>query len=215
MNIRGSDIADGTSRLGIRWQRKRLGLTQGELAERLNVDQGTISRWERGLGEPRPATYAALRDLLLRQDSQRAFMRVKAVIQNNLQLSMFYDAQNRMRAFSTQARDHYQERYNGVDINGCLGMEVGRFSRLIDSEQHWETLRAGGVGRDDVLLMRTTVNVRGFAHITHYEMIFDGGEYVGWYPTIVEKFRTQGTDISVKALEVVHLDDPGKLIRVK
>lgn len=32
--------------------RKRLGLTQGQLAERLNVEQPTVQRWERGLREP-------------------------------------------------------------------------------------------------------------------------------------------------------------------
>lgn len=32
--------------------RKRIGLTQSQLAERLNVEQPTIQRWERGLREP-------------------------------------------------------------------------------------------------------------------------------------------------------------------
>lgn len=32
--------------------RRRLGLTQGQLAERVNVEQPTVQRWERGLREP-------------------------------------------------------------------------------------------------------------------------------------------------------------------
>lgn len=33
---------------------RRLGLTQKELGEALDVGQVTISRWERGIVEPRP-----------------------------------------------------------------------------------------------------------------------------------------------------------------
>jgi transcriptional regulator with XRE-family HTH domain len=32
--------------------RENAGLSQAELAERLNVDQASVSRWERGQGEP-------------------------------------------------------------------------------------------------------------------------------------------------------------------
>ena len=53
----------------IRQLRRRLGITQRQLADRLNVDQGTISRWERGVEGPRPAREAALRDMLMEDDS--------------------------------------------------------------------------------------------------------------------------------------------------
>lgn len=33
-----------------------LGLSQGELARVLGLDQMTVSRWERGISVPRPAT---------------------------------------------------------------------------------------------------------------------------------------------------------------
>ncbi|MEY8841796.1 helix-turn-helix transcriptional regulator, partial [Cribrihabitans sp. XS_ASV171] len=39
--------------MDIRWFRRRIGWTQLDLAERLGVDQGTISRWERGVEAPR------------------------------------------------------------------------------------------------------------------------------------------------------------------
>ena len=37
----------------VRLLRKRLGLTQAQLAQRLTVDRATISRWERGQQRPR------------------------------------------------------------------------------------------------------------------------------------------------------------------
>ena len=36
-----------------RERRERLGLTQGQLAERLGVDQGTVAHWELGTRKPR------------------------------------------------------------------------------------------------------------------------------------------------------------------
>ena len=36
----------------IRSFRKRMGLTQEQLAERLNITLGTVSKWERGTSEP-------------------------------------------------------------------------------------------------------------------------------------------------------------------
>ena len=37
----------------IRNNRKRLGLTQKELAKRINVDRSTIAQWETGISAPR------------------------------------------------------------------------------------------------------------------------------------------------------------------
>jgi transcriptional regulator with XRE-family HTH domain len=51
---------------GLRRVRISSGMTQNALAETLNVDQATISRWERGAQVPDEATQARLRDLLFR-----------------------------------------------------------------------------------------------------------------------------------------------------
>ena len=37
----------------IRSHRKRVGMTQYELAKRIGVDQSTISQWEKGIASPR------------------------------------------------------------------------------------------------------------------------------------------------------------------
>lgn len=47
----GSGI--GGLQASLREIRVRQGITLSELAERLRVDKGRLSRWERGLSEPR------------------------------------------------------------------------------------------------------------------------------------------------------------------
>ena len=44
----------------IRAAREAIGISQMELAERLEVEQGTVSRWENGDREPRLTTLAAI-----------------------------------------------------------------------------------------------------------------------------------------------------------
>jgi transcriptional regulator with XRE-family HTH domain len=45
-------------------RREELGLSQGELAERVGVSQQTISRWESGLAIPQPERVLALAEVL-------------------------------------------------------------------------------------------------------------------------------------------------------
>ena len=40
--------------------RKKCGLTQSQLAERLNISDKTVSRWENGLGYPEVTQFPAL-----------------------------------------------------------------------------------------------------------------------------------------------------------
>ena len=47
-----------------RKRRERLGLTQGQLAERLGVDQGTVAHWELGTRKPRLDLLQAWADAL-------------------------------------------------------------------------------------------------------------------------------------------------------
>ncbi len=45
--------------------RAHLGMTQGELAERLGVRRETVNRWEAGAQPPSPLALHALRGLML------------------------------------------------------------------------------------------------------------------------------------------------------
>lgn len=52
----------------LRHIRRRLGLTQAEFGERLGIDQGCISDWERGRCEPHPVRRARVEHLLAKFD---------------------------------------------------------------------------------------------------------------------------------------------------
>lgn len=44
--------------------RERAGITQGELAKRMEVTQGAVSQWESGQTRPRSGTLSKLADIL-------------------------------------------------------------------------------------------------------------------------------------------------------
>ena len=48
----------------LRTLRKEAGITQTELAEKLNVHLQTVSKWERGLSEPDFSLFGELADIL-------------------------------------------------------------------------------------------------------------------------------------------------------
>ena len=50
----------------VRRARLVLGWTQSQFAEQFEVDDGTVSRWERGSCVPPPAILAQLREVVLR-----------------------------------------------------------------------------------------------------------------------------------------------------
>jgi putative transcriptional regulator len=49
--------------MDIRKLRKRLNLTQEQLAQKLGVSFTTVNRWEKGKNEPSPLALRALEDL--------------------------------------------------------------------------------------------------------------------------------------------------------
>lgn len=61
------DLAEVTPAHTIRTVRRKLGMTQGELARKLEVDQSRISQYERGLSTVPPRILQAARDLLAPQ----------------------------------------------------------------------------------------------------------------------------------------------------
>ncbi len=55
-----------------------LALTQGGFAERYNVDDSTVSRWERGVMEPSPAVLAKIQEVAAVRDPIHSHNLVKA-----------------------------------------------------------------------------------------------------------------------------------------
>ena len=62
----------------VRRARLLMGMTQAEFAELFEVDDGTVSRWERGKLHPAPKVWKRIRDITLKQDSLRDEALVKA-----------------------------------------------------------------------------------------------------------------------------------------
>jgi transcriptional regulator with XRE-family HTH domain len=54
----------------IRLARKKLGITQAELANDLGVASNTVARWERGELTPRPIVLVALKGLLTKKPAK-------------------------------------------------------------------------------------------------------------------------------------------------
>jgi transcriptional regulator with XRE-family HTH domain len=62
----------------VRRARLLMGMTQAEFAELFEVDDGTVSRWERGKLRPAPKVWKRIREITLREDSLRDEALVRA-----------------------------------------------------------------------------------------------------------------------------------------
>ena len=158
----------------IRDLRRRLGWTQIDLAETLDVDQGTVSRWERGIDTPRPARVAALRDILVREDADRSKRRFEARFRHSVQPAMFADARARLQFFNSLAAERYRDAYK-LDLQDHIGIEFQRHTAILSAEQSWQEFVRSGFLRGDLLLARFYFNANGAGHVTEYEPFFDGG----------------------------------------
>ena len=198
----------------IRDFRRRLGWTQWDLAEKLNVDQGTVSRWERGVESPRPATAGALRELILREDDRRAIERRKAMVEHSLQPACLVDKNARLqninhRAIAKSCRDHR------IDLSNHVGLEWERHAEVVSMQQAWEVFRDSRFLKGDVLLARFYANLRGRGHVTQYEPIFEMGELAGFTGVVVGTFDLpDNSDKSLERAEVVYADAPDELVDI-
>ena len=103
--------------------RKRLGLTQAKLAEALGVEQGTVSRWERGIEKPWPSNLAKLRDLFMDDEGHRLSKLSSAMIRNNLLAACLTDSTTNLVEVSDLAVDHYMK-LHGIDIRSQIGVSL-------------------------------------------------------------------------------------------
>jgi transcriptional regulator with XRE-family HTH domain len=198
----------------MRQLRRRMGLTQNDVAYALQVDQGTVSRWERGLEQPRPRTYAALRDLLMRDGAPRAFARHQALIRHNMLPVCLVDARHRLRDFSAQAVDHYRDRI-GIALPEHRGWDLARHAAHVGNPEVWRAVSEAGLGREDILLLRMTITVRGNGHVTHIEPIYEAGDFLGWCSIRTGVFETDDmSTIALQRLEAIYADEPQDIVPV-
>lgn len=200
---------DGTT---IRQLRKRLGITQRQLAERLDVDQGTVSRWERGIDGPRPRRAAALRDLLVKDEDQRALARALAVVRHDLMSApaSFLDSRMRVAELSPSGSEFLRRR--GYDPQSLIGKDVFAWSDRFRLPDFPKMLQDSGILSGDALLFRFVRNERGRGHATLYEPIFASGEMIGVLNYVTAMFDFPGNDESTfELVECVPANAPNRI----
>lgn len=187
--------------------RRRLGMTQRQLADRLQVDQGTVSRWERDVEAPRPARSAELQKLLLRDESRRAMLRSLAFVKHDYLPSTLLDNRLRLVELSASGRRHFIER--GRDPDALIGMSLERYSDRIGKPAFLDTVRESGLLNGDCLLFRFVTNFKGRGHTTVYEPIFEDGHLIGVLNYVTSYFDLPPQQQeSLELIEAVLVDDP-------
>lgn len=192
--------------------RRRAGLTQEALAERVGVEQGTVSRWERDIERPRPRSARALRNLFQVEVEKAVTLRQLATIRNNLVIGGLLDAQTRLKEVSGRAADFYMKR-SRFDIYKDFGKSLERQLLEKGGEHSWDVVQGSGVLSGEVLLLRMFLSVEGYSYLTQYEPIYQDGEFSGIFAYIARSVPIGiGTAPPViRYAEAIRWDDPGKV----
>ncbi|MEW9922294.1 helix-turn-helix domain-containing protein [Marimonas sp. MJW-29] len=199
----------------IRELRRRLGMTQQQLAEQLHVDQGTVSRWERGVESPRPRRWAALNDLLLRDESRRAMLRSLAFLRQDYFPTSLLDSKLKLVEISAKGKKHFLDR--GLDPDAMIGRSLdayaSRFGNPAIEEQLKITLEHSGLLSGEALLYRFVRNYNGRGHTTIYEPIFENGQLWGVLNYVARYFNLpQNGYNGFELIEAVRTDDVSKAV---
>ncbi|MGP1358791.1 helix-turn-helix domain-containing protein [Roseicyclus sp.] len=161
----------------IKSRRRRLGLTQEALADLLDVDQGTISRWERGVERPRPSRVSQLNDILGRGADAFHFRRSIAIVRADVLPSALLDSGLVFAEGSSRTERHYRER--GRDMAELVGLPFDGFADMVGMPEVAIYLAEAEYTEGGALLFRFTINNRGRGHTTVAEPLFEDGEFVG------------------------------------
>lgn len=190
----------------IRLVRRRTGMTQIGLAEWLDVDQSTVSRWERGMSAPRPATLAALRAMLLKDEERRVRDRSIAMVRNNLVPATLMDPDLRLKQFSGLAVTHYKKR-GATDLHGLIGSSFEAQSDRGGLPELWECIVRTGILEGDAIIFTFVVNNCGMGHVTVIEPFLEDGEVAGFLNYVSNYFDFPAND--ERTLEFAHFVPAG------
>lgn len=194
--------------------RRQRGWTQWDLAEKLGVDQGTVSRWERGIETPRPATSARLRDMVLFEDDLMARKLCETRVRHSISPAVLVGANSRLLAFNPAATRKYQKDF-GFDLNSHLGIEWERHAEILSTQSMWKAFVDSRFLQGELLLARFFVNKCGKGHVTQYDPVFELGKLSGFSGTVIGTFTLPpNQDHTVERVEVIHADDPDKIVEI-
>lgn len=187
-------------------------MTQRQLAERLQVDQGTVSRWERGTDTPRPAREAMLRDLLLKGEEKTALAQTLAIVRHDFlsRPTSFLDTKLRVAEMSRTGKAFLRRR--GYDPQNLIGQDVDSWSERFDLPDFPELLRSSGLLNGNALLMRFVRNDRGHGHVTVYEPVFAEGDLIGILNYVTLEFEfLENNESTLELIQVVPAANPGQI----
>lgn len=190
----------------IRLLRRRLGLTQKELAEALGVDQVTVSRWERGVDAPRPGRLARLRDMLRKDEYGRATARQAAIVRLNLAPATIVSCDHRLTDISSKGIVHFA-RTRGIDVTNDIGRCLGYHGETVRNQEFSELFLKRTIDPDEIVMGRILVNVRGVGSVIHLEPIVSGDTTTGFVFYQVATCPARPSDrFEVERAEVVPLE---------
>ena len=194
----------------IKLVRRRSGLTQKDLSAWLDVDQGTVSRWERGVSAPRPAAVAAMRTLLLRDEERRVRDRSMAIVRNNLAPATLMDPQLKLTEFSGSAVTHYKQR-SGTDLRGFIGSSLESQASRSGYPELWDCVLRSGLLDGDAIIFTFAINSRGKGHLTVCEPILEEGHVAGFLNYVSRYFSFPANDErTLEFAKFVPADDPAR-----
>jgi transcriptional regulator with XRE-family HTH domain len=159
----------------IRSWRRSLGLTQADLSEALDVDQGTVSRWERGLVEPRPETMRAIVEMVASRGNAGANDRLDSLINKDFFPAFLLDRRGIVLNASTSMKRIYSDHFGGGGEH-VIGKDFVAHNIQHGIPEVWDTIEASGIFECGTALMRLACNVQGAGFFYVAEPYASGNE---------------------------------------
>lgn len=191
----------------IRKLRNRLGITQSQLSEMMNVDQGTVSRWERDIEQPRPARQAKLRSLLQNTDDHRHLNRSLAMIRHDMLAATILDRNLRLTGASRSAIEFFASR--GQNADTLMGTSFYQYLERIGQPDLALSIEESGILHGACLLFRFSTNYSGHGNMTVWEPIFEDGELVAIFNFVSSRFDfSANSEFSIEHVDFIPTEDP-------
>lgn len=172
------------------------------------MDQGTVSRWERGVDVPRPRREGELRRLLLREGENRLLTRNLAIVRLDMFPSTLLDRRLRLVELSASARHHYRSR--GIDPDALLGKTFETHAERRGHPALIEHISSSGLLEDKALMFRFSLNRRGSGHTTIWEPLVEDGQVIGVLNWVSAYFDfVENSDNSLERVDYIPNDGQG------
>lgn len=187
--------------------RRRLGVTQQQLGDRLGVDQATVSRWERGVENPRPSRQKLLRTILLRDEEKRFLDRSLSIVRNDLMVSTLVDARLNLSELSASSENYFVKR--GRDPDAIVGMHIDSYADRFGLPDMRSLIVQSGLLTGECLMFRFTVTGNSMGNTTVWEPLFHDGEFRGMINFLVAEFEVPFSGATtVETAECIRIEDP-------